>query len=73
VPHPINETPLIYTYSTVPNNEQLMGRAPMPTPLTKEQKVHLIRVVIGFDPAGSIQGDECGIIVGALYSDNTYT
>jgi phage terminase large subunit-like protein len=70
VPHPINETPLIYTYSTVPNNEQLMGRAPMPTPLTKEQKVHLIRVVIGFDPAGSIQGDECGIIVGALYSDN---
>ena len=69
-PHPVGAKPLIHTYNSIPTNAQLMGYEPMPTPLTSEQKVHLIRVVIGFDPAGSVEGDECGIIVGALYSDN---
>jgi phage terminase large subunit-like protein len=48
-------------------NDQLMGRAPKPT--LDPTQPYLIRVVIGFDPSGSSQGDECGIIVAALYSN----
>jgi len=63
---------LYYTYSTVLTMSSLWVEHLCPLHLLRN-RVHLIRVVIGFDPAGSIQGDECGIIVGALYSDNHVT
>ena len=51
-----------------PTNDQLMGRVPMPIPIDKS-KPYLLRIVIGFDPSGSLDGDECGIIVVGLYSN----
>ena len=48
-------------------NDQLMGRTPIP--VLDKSIPYLIRIVIGFDPAGSSEGDECGIIIAALYSN----
>ena len=48
-------------------NEQLMN----PSLIIDEPELpYCKQIVIGFDPAGSMRGDECGIIVVALYSDN---
>jgi phage terminase large subunit-like protein len=48
-------------------NAQLMGKAPIV--LIEKDIPYLIRTVIGFDPAGSSDGDECGIIMASLYSN----
>jgi phage terminase large subunit-like protein len=63
-------SPLIITArkSAVPTNAQLMGLEPMPTPIDKSIP-HLTRMGIGFDPSGSVDGDECGILAVALYSN----
>ena len=53
----------------LPTNDQLMGRAPMP--VYDPKAVYLLRVVIGLDPAGSVEGDETGIVIVALFSDKT--
>jgi phage terminase large subunit-like protein len=49
-------------------NDHFMGRLP----IARNDDIagaYLIRIVIGFDPSGSAVGDECGIVVAALYSD----
>lgn len=52
------------------NNAQLMGKEPI---IPNTNKPYHIRTVIGFDPSGSVDRDECGIVVSALYSDgNAY-
>ena len=50
------------------SNAQLMGAMPLPEPIPSNSP-YLVRIVIGFDPALSVGGDECGIIVAALYSN----
>lgn len=60
-------SPLVPVRPKKLTNAQLMGQEPIP-PVIKEA-VQLVRIVIGFDPSGSINGDECGIVVGALYSN----
>lgn len=52
--------------SAIPSNDVLMGRAPKPEPITN---IYLLRIVIGFDPSLSKDGDECGIVVVAMYSN----
>lgn len=54
--------------SRIPSNDVLMGRAPKPDP--NMQSIYKVRTLIGFDPSVSKGGDECGIIVGSLYSNN---
>jgi phage terminase large subunit-like protein len=69
---------------TDPANTFLMGLKPMP-PNTKvidgrleyvdrfgniDNGIYLVRVIIGFDPAIKKGNDECGIVVGYLYSNN---
>jgi phage terminase large subunit-like protein len=50
----------------IPWNLVLMGKVEPPT---QRPSIRLIRTLIGFDPAVSKDGDECGIIVASLYSD----
>lgn len=52
--------------TSLPSNAQLMGLEPMPSDL---KLPYLLRTLVGFDPSGSSEGDECGIIVGSLYSN----
>lgn len=49
-------------------NDILMGRVERPEQDTNPIK--LLRIIIGLDPAVSIGGDETGIIVAALFSNN---
>jgi phage terminase large subunit-like protein len=51
----------------LPTNAQLMGREPLLK--TDTSQPYLVRIVIGFDPSGSSDGDECGIIVVGLFSN----
>ena len=50
-------------------NDQLMGRAPLPTPQPPDAP-YLVRTGIGFDPSVSKGNDECGIMTVSLYSDD---
>jgi phage terminase large subunit-like protein len=49
-------------------NDQLMGRQPI---IKFDPTIpYLLRILIGFDPSGSSEGDECGIVIVALYSNH---
>lgn len=63
LPSPLNAPPPSRKRLT---NAQLMGKEPI---ILHTDKPYHIRTVIGFDPSGSVDRDECGIVVVALYSD----
>lgn len=80
-----DDLPLAYpALPTDPVNTFLMGQKPMPpntavidgrleyvNPFGQiDNGTYLVRVIIGFDPAIKKGNDECGIVVGYLYSNN---